>query len=254
MVLKAAEKSEWWAERNAEETTLYSALLLSTRNSKLSSWFVEISIRPNESISFLPTIPSMDVDESVDAAHRPLAPLASSETFTDVVGISHSERQHDDQPVTSPEPESPSPAHQQPNRTKTTKSEFDSLEILFDFPSSGISTETQLDESRISQSSNRIRFLEDERVLNTTIASKVVNQRASWHCSDARVFSSFFRKNARFYALRKLIVPPIQHVPDLIRVELQTQDKANRIKQLHRTSFGSVSKRHCPTSLRSSSF
>lgn len=122
----------------------------------------------------------MDVDESADAVHRPLAPLASSETFTDVVGISNGiEIPNDDKRLPSPEPETPTAADQPTDRTRAAKSDFDSLEILFDFPSSGISTDTQLDENRISQSSNRIRFSDSERLTTTTTASKVANRRIS---------------------------------------------------------------------------
>jgi hypothetical protein len=140
----------------------------------------EISIKPNESNSFLPTIPSMDVDESAEAVHRPLAPLASSETFTDMAGISNgSGMLPNDKPLLSPEPETPTANNQPTNQTKATKSDFDSLEVLFDFPSSGISTDTQLDEGRIPESSNRIRFSEDERLTTTTTitTSKVADER-----------------------------------------------------------------------------
>ena len=183
MLIKGGEKSKYWSERPFDEITFNSTSLSieDKKRSHLLFELPEISIKPNESISFLPTIPSMDVDESAEAVHRPLAPLASSETFTDVVGISNGVGipHNDKQRLSSPEPETPTAADQPTNQTRATKSHFDSLEILFDFPSSGISTDTQLDENRISQSSNRIRFSDDERLTTTTTKNKVANRRIS---------------------------------------------------------------------------
>jgi hypothetical protein len=50
---------------------------------------------------------------------------------------------------------------------KTTKSEFDSLEVLFDFPSSAISSDTHLEIDQSTSNSNHIRFSETNEIITT---------------------------------------------------------------------------------------
>ena len=50
-----------------------------------------MTIKSNEANVALSTIPSVDIDETADTLNRPLAPLASSETFSDGVGLNHDE-------------------------------------------------------------------------------------------------------------------------------------------------------------------
>jgi hypothetical protein len=122
-------------------------------------------MKVNESMCILSTIPSIDIDESNDVEHRPLAPLASSETFTDVISMAHD-------PIVSSDIDL-SVRCQKVNRT--TKSDFDSLEFLFDFPSSGISSDTQLELIQSSPSSNHIRFADNDQIIS--INNKVKNDR-----------------------------------------------------------------------------
>ncbi|CAF4660288.1 unnamed protein product, partial [Rotaria sp. Silwood2] len=123
------------------------------------------SIKSNDTIVVLPTIPSMDVDESNDMSHRPLAPLASSETFSDVDAISRDSQQKQDNKISSINNEE---NHlNEESSHKTTKSDFDSLEKLFDFPSSDISSENRLDVEHSSHTTARIRFSDTNEIINS---------------------------------------------------------------------------------------
>lgn len=104
--------------------------------------------------TFLPSIPSEDHDESEETKHRRLAPLASSETLGDVHAIVQDENDEENL-LSSPIKETP-------------KADYDSLEVLFDFPSSGISSDVHLEELHISQSSGRIRFADNDQIITTT--------------------------------------------------------------------------------------
>ncbi len=128
-------------------------------NSKFD--FLEFLIKPNEATVALPTIPSVDIDESIDTflRHPPLAPLASSETFSDVAALSHDEQSKEDIKTLSTNNENKS--------SKTTKHEFDSLEVLFDFPSSGISSDMHLEIGNTTQNSNHIRFSDANQIIST---------------------------------------------------------------------------------------
>ncbi|CAF0748514.1 unnamed protein product [Rotaria sordida] len=118
------------------------------------------SIKPHDTIVILPSIPSMDVDELNDTSHRPLAPLASSETFSDVDALSRDSQQQQDLKISS--------INNEESNIKTPKSDFDSLEKLFDFPSSDISSEARLDIERSSQqSTTRIRFSDTDQIIPT---------------------------------------------------------------------------------------
>ncbi len=113
----------------------------------------------------------MDIDELVDTSHRPLAPLASSETYSDVVGLTGDDQQQKQDIKTSSTTHEEKPSNEQSSR-KTTKSEFDSLEILFDFPSSGISTNTHLTVEQSSQAVNHISFSHNDQIIS---ADKVLD-------------------------------------------------------------------------------
>ncbi len=104
-----------------------------------------MSIKPGGPQVILPTIPSVDTHESDNTSHRSLAPLASSETFSDLAASAR-----DDQPS---EETSPSTLKVK----STTKNDFDSLEVLFDFSSSGISSDMQLETESTSPTPNRRR-------------------------------------------------------------------------------------------------
>ncbi len=112
-----------------------------------------MTIKSNEANVILSPIPSVDIDETGDTPHRPLAPLASSETFSDGVGLNHDEQDNKNN-------------NQQTDR-KIPKTEFDSLEVLFDFPSSGISSDAQLDIEQTSESTNHIRFSDANRTITS---------------------------------------------------------------------------------------
>ena len=87
--------------------------------------------------------------------HRPLAPLASSETFSDVSSIYRDETLNKDSLTNK----------QLQNTIKN--SDFDSLEILFDFPSVDISNESQTKLETRTESSCRIRFSENTQIINS---------------------------------------------------------------------------------------
>ena len=107
----------------------------------------------------------MDLDESAEASHRPLAPLASSETFSDGITTNHDDQkqQNTDLSLTNNEEN----ALGEELNHKSTKSDFDSLEKLFDFSSSGISSETHLNNERSTQNNTRIRFSDTNQIFTT---------------------------------------------------------------------------------------
>jgi hypothetical protein len=117
----------------------------------------------------LPTIPSVDIDETLDILHHPLAPLASSETFTDVAALIREDQQKEEEKGLSVNNDLNSPKKESSIKiiTPTTKTAYDSLEVLFDFPSSSISTDTQLEVVHTSQSANRIRFADNDQIIST---------------------------------------------------------------------------------------
>ena len=107
----------------------------------------------------------MDIEDSNDPLHPPLAPLASSETFSDVDAL-----HRDSQPQLNVKKLSvdfkQNGIHEELSR-KTTKSEFDSLEKLFDFPSSEISNEPSLEiEPTSRNTTSRIRFSDTDQIIN----------------------------------------------------------------------------------------
>jgi hypothetical protein len=128
--------------------------------------FSEVSIKSTEATVILSTIPSVeDIDESIDMSHRPLAPLASSETFSDVTALTR-----DDQPKQEMKTASINNENKFLNpesSCKPTKSHFDSLEILFDFSSSGISNDIHVANENSTQDSSHIRSSETNPIINT---------------------------------------------------------------------------------------
>lgn len=124
-----------------------------------NSYFLEIFLKSNDAPGALATIPSIDIDESNDISHRPLAPLASSETFTDVAAIIRDD-------IAKEESEILTRDNEQTSR-KTTESDFDSLEILFDFPSSGISSDTHFAVETTTQNCNHIRFSDTNQIIKS---------------------------------------------------------------------------------------
>jgi len=108
------------------------------------------------------TTSSICVTESVDKLHRALAPLASSETFSDVASIYHDEQLKIDVPTNGI-----SNAEKKLNRT-TRNNDFDSLEILFDFPSSDLPNDSETIIVHSPENSCRIRFSENTQIINPT--------------------------------------------------------------------------------------
>ncbi|CAF3695070.1 unnamed protein product [Rotaria socialis] len=133
----------------------------------------KLLVKSNEGFSLLPTIPSIDIDDSNDQLHPPLAPLASSETFSDVDAL-HRDTQSQLKVKKLSVDLKQNGTHEELSR-KTTKSEFDSLEKLFDFPSSEISNEPSLDiESTSRNSKTRIRFSDTNQIINANKDEKSV--------------------------------------------------------------------------------
>ncbi len=111
-----------------------------------------------------PSTPLMNVTGSMDKLHRPLAPLASSETFSDVGSI-YNEEQKQKKGVSM----NNGLKNSEKIPTRITKNtDFDSLEILFDFPSVDLSTDSPNEIVRPPGSPCRIRFSENTEIINTT--------------------------------------------------------------------------------------
>ena len=129
---------------------------------------IEVTIKTGAThmtLPMLPTIPSVDCEETTDQPSRPLAPLASSETFSDVAALAN-----DDQPAKetlSVSTETDNSSSKGKTAVKTTKSDFDSLEVLFDFPSSGLSSDTPLETEDAIRTSTHIRFTEMNQIIGT---------------------------------------------------------------------------------------
>ena len=97
----------------------------------------------------------------MEKLHRPLAPLASSETFSDGVSILHEERHKKKSSMHNGSSYLDKKADQM-----SRNNDFDSLEILFDFPSTDLFTDSQADIKR-SPSPCRIRFSENTEIINS---------------------------------------------------------------------------------------
>lgn len=102
----------------------------------------------------------MNITESIDGLHRVLAPLASSETFSDVTSIYRDEQQKKDLPITL--------ISEEKSVRMGRNNDFDSLEILFDFPSNELKTDSQTNLLRPSHSPSRIRFSETPQIITSS--------------------------------------------------------------------------------------
>ena len=101
------------------------------------------------------------MDDGIDALNPPLAPLASSETFSDLVMLNSDVQENRDNKIPSNNNEDDRLS--QEAKHEKVKNDFDSLELLFDFPSSEISSDIHLN---VEQSSKSIRFPENHKTLN----------------------------------------------------------------------------------------
>lgn len=117
---------------------------------------------PKKSV-VLSTSSSIDIVGSIDRLHCALAPLASSETFSDVVSISQ-----DDPPKKSTPVKNDTSSTEKNTNRIIKDNDFDSLEILFDFPSTDLTNDPQTDTVRKTENPCRIRFSETTRSNNTT--------------------------------------------------------------------------------------
>ena len=103
----------------------------------------------------------MDNIGSTNRENRVLAPLASSETFSDVNSIFHDEQQT--------KKDLPSVSNSEEKTTRINRNnDFDSLEILFDFPSMDLTTDSQRNLQRPSHSPSRIRFAQNTQIINSS--------------------------------------------------------------------------------------
>jgi len=110
----------------------------------------------------LSATPSMDITGSIDRLHGPLAPLASSETFSDVSSI------YDEQPKQDLSTDHRISKSNKKSNLIIGNTDYDSLEILFDFPSADLSNEPQTNIVRLTDSTCRIRFCDNPQIINST--------------------------------------------------------------------------------------
>jgi len=111
----------------------------------------------------------MEITSSMDRLHRPLAPLASSETFSDVGSIYHDEQKIKDLPTNN----GISNIDKKSNPI-IRNNDFDSLEILFDFQSVDLSNDSQPDIVRSVENPCRIRFSDNTEIINSTKVSYIL--------------------------------------------------------------------------------
>ena len=104
---------------------------------------------------------SINVEEVNEKLHCAVAPLASSETFSDVVSISREEHEKYIVPIDKETCQ----AIKAPNSIQRTD-DFSSLEVLLDFPSSDLSKRNQTNTVCSSASHSRIRFSEKPSIIN----------------------------------------------------------------------------------------
>ncbi|CAF1324688.1 unnamed protein product [Rotaria sordida] len=123
----------------------------------------KLSIKTIERCVGLPTSSSMDITASIDRLHSTQAPLASSETFSDVVSICRDEQQ------THLSSNNGISINIDKNSNQIIQdNDFNSLEILFDFPSVNITNDSQTDIVRKSENRCRIRYSDNPNINNTT--------------------------------------------------------------------------------------
>jgi hypothetical protein len=117
----------------------------------------------NISLVIPTTTSSICVTQSPDRIRRVLAPLASSETFSDVASIYHDEQQsRKDGPTNGI-----SNAEKKSKRT-IKNTDFDSLEILFDFSSTDLENDSDTNVVQAPENPCRIRFSENTQIINAT--------------------------------------------------------------------------------------
>jgi len=178
---------------------------------------IEVSIRSPETNGVLTPIASVETEDSVGPVHRPLAPLASSETFTDLTVIGR------DEPIKE--------EIKAKSSTKSTKNEFDSLEALFDFPSSGISSNTHLNVDESTRHNCNMNFSERDQIIRSAkVKSRFVFFSLNYYFSSNRM-------NKKLFKWKKSMVHRMFNVLELIQLLYQH----NRMKQHHRTFFYYVS-------------
>lgn len=120
-----------------------------------------MSLKSIETSNNLAAHPAVDPPGFATRTHPTLAPLASSETFSDVVSLYHDEQSK----ANAARTDEPLQTEQRSRRT-TKINDFDSLEILFDFPSSNLSNEVQSTTSHPTEAPARIRFSENAQIIN----------------------------------------------------------------------------------------
>ena len=101
------------------------------------------------------------MDDSLDPLHPPLAPLASSETFSDLVLLNSDVEENRDTKISSNNNDDN--RLNQETKGEGVKSDFNSLELFFDLPSSKVSNDMHVN---IGQSPKTIRFSENDTILN----------------------------------------------------------------------------------------
>ena len=117
-----------------------------------------MSLKPTETTAVISVSnPSIEKSDLTDKTHRPLAPLASSETFSDVGSIYRDDQHKKELTKTN-----------RISNSITKNIDFDSLEILCDFQSGDLSNDSHTDIPRPTQSHSRIRFSENTQIINPT--------------------------------------------------------------------------------------
>ncbi|CAF4158295.1 unnamed protein product, partial [Rotaria magnacalcarata] len=120
------------------------------------------SITIIERKSTLPASSSLNISESIDKLQYTLAPLASSETFSDVVSVSRDEEQKKHSSF-----KNNISIHTDTSSNQITKNnDFNSLEILFDFPSVNLPNDSQTNVLLTMENNGPIRHLGSNQINN----------------------------------------------------------------------------------------
>lgn len=117
-------------------------------------YHLEPSLKIAEREIRLPSNSSLDNIEGIDKLQDTLAPLASSETFSDVVSVSHDEEPKILLTINNGIPHR---FDQIDNATKT-HDNFSSLELLFDFSNVNLTNETQVDDTQTPENNGQMRY------------------------------------------------------------------------------------------------
>ena len=150
-------------------------------------------MKSGDSGSNLPTILSIDLDDASGTLDRSMAPLASSETFSDGISICCDEQ---DKALATAQPNGLLKS-EKPSNLKATSSNFDSLEVLFDFSSSSLTNEPPTEPKRSSETPSRIRFSDNIQTINP---SKVRMQ------TNSPTYSYLPRTSASIFAAKAAIL------------------------------------------------